>query len=201
MKQIDVTDSPQAPDEIDRASVARVVAQVDLSDIRMVWARAGLNVPLNSVAGDWADRTFMGYSVHASEWSDDNGFFTVHAAFAAIHKAEWTEADVAAAEPPEFGEDDLPDVDIAVLFELTYSVDDPEGITDHDVAHFAAFNARFNAWPYWRELAQTVTNRMRIPTLLVPVLRLPGVRAPVAPSTEASDEEADDGSPSTHAPS
>jgi hypothetical protein len=187
MRKIDVTDAPHSNEEIDRASVARVVAQVDLSDIRMVWARAGLNVPAAEIASDWGERTFMGYDVHAHEWSDDSSFFTVHALFAAVHKTGWTEDDVAGDGPPDLSEEDLPDVDIAVMFELTYSIEQAEGISDHDVEHFAAFNARFNAWPYWRELAQTVTNRMRIPTLLVPVLRLPGVRTPLAPPEESQE--------------
>jgi len=84
-----------------------------------------------------------------------------------------------------------------VLFELTYTVEDATGISDHDVEHFAAFNARFNAWPYWRELAQTVTNRMRIPTLLVPVLRLPATRVPLEPPGEESSD-AGEGDASTN---
>lgn len=197
MRTIDTSDSPQTPDEIDRASVAKVVTQVELADIRMVWARAGLNVPIDALAYDWSARTFLGYDVHAHEWADDNTFFTVRAYFAAAHNIAWAEVD-ADSEPPDFDPDSPPDVDIAVLFELTYSVEDTTDITDHDVEHFAAFNARFNAWPYWRELAQTITNRMRIPTLFVPVLRIPGVRAPAAPAEEptAPEEPAGTGSSS-----
>jgi len=113
MRKIEVADSPHGPEEIDRASVARVVAEVELSDIRMIWARAGVHVPLYAIPQNWADRTFMGYDVHAHEWSDDDAFFTVHALFAAIHKTEWTEEDVEADEPPELADDELPAIDIA----------------------------------------------------------------------------------------
>jgi hypothetical protein len=197
MQEIDVSDSPRSPDEIDRAAVGRVVAQVNLEDIRMVWARAGLNVAPDDVAVDWGQRTFLGFDVHAHEWSDDHSSFTVRALFAAAHKVDWTDALVEADDLPELEDDELPDVDIAVLFELTYSIDDTTGISDRDIEHFAAFNARFNAWPYWRELAQTVTNRMRIPTLLVPVLRLPATRAPAADSAEIGEQSHETSTPAS----
>jgi preprotein translocase subunit SecB len=42
---------------------------------------------------------------------------------------------------------------------------------DSCLKHFSEINGPYNAWPYWRELVQSVTGRIGLPGLTVPVFR------------------------------
>lgn len=51
-----------------------------------------------------------------------------------------------------------------------YSLKETEGLTNRDVRAFAAINSVFNCWPYWRELAQSLSQRMNLKEpLVIPV--------------------------------
>jgi hypothetical protein len=169
-------------EEVDYAAVGRVAARVELVDIRLTTAMALINVDASDVASDWGSRAFSGYDVSAHELSDDGKTFSVRASFIVVHRRDW---DAEPDELPELDPDDPPDVHVVAAYELSYSLSEGEELSDRDLQHFAVFNARFNAWPYWRELAQTATQRMRIPPLVIPVLRVPAIPATQAtPSTE-----------------
>jgi hypothetical protein len=158
----------------DRAAVGRVAGHVEVEDIRLVWARAALNVLPDEVDDDWSAHTFIGYDAHAHARLPDVPSFTARVAFAAGYDPAWVGSDKA----PEYDPDDPPAVDVAAMFELSYALHEGSDLDDDDLEHFSAFNAAFNAWPYWRELAQTSTSRMRIPVLLVPLLQVPVVQQP-----------------------
>jgi hypothetical protein len=163
------------PELADRAAVGRVAAQVELEDIRLLSAIATINVSPLEVEADWGPKAFMGYDTHANEWADDRSSFTVIASFLVVYDKD---RDPELTEPPEFDPENPPDVQVVAGFELMYTVKEESELTDTDLEHFAVFNGTFNAWPYWRELAQTATQRMRIPPLVVALLKVPTISAP-----------------------
>ncbi len=64
------------------------------------------------------------------------------------------------------------------LFLLQYRVpedrQDLAGALDREaVGAFAHFNSAFNAWPYWREYVQSMTQRLGLPPVTIPILRVP----------------------------
>jgi preprotein translocase subunit SecB len=58
-------------------------------------------------------------------------------------------------------------------FRLLYSVADPATLDDDDIHQFVAWNAMFNAWPYWREYLSSTVNRAGFPRVTLPVMRVP----------------------------
>ena len=54
---------------------------------------------------------------------------------------------------------------------LTYSLKDRNALTTEDIELFCNINAIYNAWPYWREFVQSMSNRMELPTLTLPLLK------------------------------
>ena len=63
-------------------------------------------------------------------------------------------------------------------FRLLYSVRDPAGVDDDDVHQFVAWNAMFNAWPYWREYLASTVNRAGLPRVTLPVIGVPRANGP-----------------------
>ena len=61
---------------------------------------------------------------------------------------------------------------IEASFVLTYECNSPELLDEGTIEAFAKTNGVYNAWPYWRELAQSMTLRMGLPTVTLPVFRL-----------------------------
>lgn len=62
-------------------------------------------------------------------------------------------------------------VDLHATFVLRYSVPAEEEFSPEALAQFAWLNGSYNAWPYWRELVQTVTGRVGLSAITVPVYR------------------------------
>ncbi len=54
---------------------------------------------------------------------------------------------------------------------LTYSLHSGVDLDESCYKHFAEVNGPYNAWPYWRELVQSVTGRVGLPGFVVPVFR------------------------------
>lgn len=54
---------------------------------------------------------------------------------------------------------------------LTYFLNPGAAVEDICFKHFAEANGPYNAWPYWRELVQSVTSRVGMPGFIVPVFR------------------------------
>lgn len=57
---------------------------------------------------------------------------------------------------------------ISCTFVLTYS--SKQNLTDEFLKIFSARNVPINTWPYFRELVQSMTQRMNIPPLVLPLL-------------------------------
>src|SRR5262245_34914276 len=60
-------------------------------------------------------------------------------------------------------------VSISASFRAMYSFDG-EAIVKEDLLAFGRVNGLFNAWPYWREFAQSATQRLELPGLVFPLL-------------------------------
>jgi hypothetical protein len=74
------------------------------------------------------------------------------------------------------GEANGPDQDVVTLaaeYLLVYAIPDAAAQPADAMEHFAELNGPYNAWPYWRELVQTVTGRVGLSAIVVPVFRPP----------------------------
>jgi hypothetical protein len=64
-------------------------------------------------------------------------------------------------------------VDLEGTYRLVYDLKVAVGYPADSLRHFAELNGAYNVWPYWRELVQTVTGRVGIPSVVIPVFRPP----------------------------
>lgn len=72
------------------------------------------------------------------------------------------------------GEDEAPHdgvVHLAATYVLDYSLPENLELSANALEQFAILNGAYNAWPYWRELVQTVTGRVGLVAITVPVYR------------------------------
>lgn len=58
-------------------------------------------------------------------------------------------------------------------FRLLYSVRNAGELDSGDIHQFVAWNAMFNAWPYWREYLSSTVNRAGLPRVTLPVMGVP----------------------------
>lgn len=58
-------------------------------------------------------------------------------------------------------------------FRLIYSMRDAVEVDGSDIHQFVAWNAIFNAWPYWREYLSSTVNRAGLPRVILPVMGVP----------------------------
>jgi hypothetical protein len=62
-------------------------------------------------------------------------------------------------------------IEIAVLFEISYQLDFSKIADDGGIELFTQINSPLHAWPYLRELVQSLTARMGIISITLPVYR------------------------------
>lgn len=62
-------------------------------------------------------------------------------------------------------------VGLEAVFHLRYSLPPGTDCPAEALEQFAWLNGAYNAWPYWRELVQTVTGRVGLAAVTVPVFR------------------------------
>lgn len=82
-------------------------------------------------------------------------------------------------------------------YELTYELPEDSDVPDDALDAFAETNGVFNAWPYFREFAQSSAARMGLPPVLVPLFRLSPPetsREPSETSREPRTEAGEDSS-------
>lgn len=171
----DADGSSEQPRTVDHDAVTRVAKVVQIRTVRVIMLHGELNA--HPPAG-WSEDAYIFWDPSLSSRTDD--MFTADLLFVARWRADWDRSET--TEPPDYDPDDPPGVELAAEFELTYRLADPEGITDEDLTHFCVLNGTANAWPYWREAAQSVTARMGIEPLVVPVLPVPRFDVEVKPS-------------------
>lgn len=159
--------------DLTQDSVSKIAARVQLEAVRLRYVTAVLGArSASDVPNSWADELRTHHEANVvldpeppgeESLSSDLTVFVVSASF---RLAYWGDE-----EPPQDNDEALPDVGIAAVFELTYQLKSSEGLVHRDLVVFAAQNAVFNAWPYWRELAHSTTVRMGLKNpLVVPVL-------------------------------
>jgi hypothetical protein len=74
-----------------------------------------------------------------------------------------------------------PLVRIRAKVELRYKVPPSFPVLKKELNAFARVNAVYNAWPYFREIVQSVSGRMELPQMILPVYRI----RPPKPRTQA----------------
>lgn len=62
-------------------------------------------------------------------------------------------------------------VDLTATFLLIYTLSSDAQFEEEAVTHFASINGAYNAWPYWRELVQSVAGRVGLSGIVLPVFR------------------------------
>jgi len=73
---------------------------------------------------------------------------------------------------PEGESEEKEIVSIQCEYILTYSLREKAGLSKEEIKRFCNINAVYNAWPYWRELIQNMSNRMELPTLTLPLYKI-----------------------------
>jgi preprotein translocase subunit SecB len=81
-----------------------------------------------------------------------------------------------------------PFVLIRLEYELEYRVPSDLRVTKAELKSFAEVNGVYNAWPYFREAVQTITQRMDLPAVVLPVFRVPQA-PPSKPSPTAQQTD------------
>jgi len=66
---------------------------------------------------------------------------------------------------------------------LVYALNPEAELEEECFDQFAEVNGPYNAWPYWRELVQSVTGRLGLPGFVLPVFR-PAKKELEAPPAE-----------------
>ncbi len=69
------------------------------------------------------------------------------------------------------------DLLVKVQYELEYHLPSDFRVTRPELNAFAKVNGVYNAWPYFRELVQSMTLRMDLPPIVLPVFRVPQATA------------------------
>lgn len=161
---------------IDYASIARIASAVELRDIALRSSRAALNVAAADIPERWSGEAFVGFETTVGEHAPGSAEFSVKAAFVAVYKSAWSNE--VFEELPSIDPADPPAIEIRATFELDYVASDPDRLVDEDLNNFALTNGTLHAWPYWRELADDITQRMHVPRLVVGVFKLPSRHDP-----------------------
>lgn len=173
-------DQPEGGDDsagvrVDFRAVARVASRVQLLMVRMRSCQADLVCGLAEVPRNWSETTFSGFQTHVASKPDVEGTFQTRAAFLALFQRD---VDLKQTGLPEFTSENPPDVVLEVMFELDYRLDPNTELQDDDLDQFALANSTLHAWPYWRELAQSMTTRMGLAPLVIGSYKLPSALDP-----------------------
>lgn len=140
-------------------TVAEVVPKLEIRDIRLLNLSCGLTAPpppagairidlSHEVSVDLIENSALGVQVH----------YSLNAS-------------------PEAA-DSAPFLKMTVIFQLLYDGENLSAISAEKRQMFGDINGVHNAWPYFRELVQSVSSRMGLPPLTVPLLKLGPTRAP-----------------------
>lgn len=94
----------------------------------------------------------------------------------------YVEVDFDFAASPVRGDDPTESlVDLNATFLLVYSLKPAAEFAEDALEHFAGMNGAYNAWPYWRELVQSVSGRVGLSGIVLPVFR-PEIREIAGPT-------------------
>lgn len=173
----------------DLEAVARVASHVQLLGLHLRYLNT-LLAPLfpDEIEEGWQEQAVLTFDAHLLsnreiEWEDplpeDQAGFVVRTMFRAEFDETWISEGPSNASNGEGDSEDREELDFSLMavFDLNYELREAKSLSRRDLEHFAAVNSVFNAWPYWRELAHSTTQRMGIsPPLVVPVFTVSPIR-------------------------
>ena len=165
---------------LDFDAVAKVAQRIRLGDVRLRWSQLGIFGEGDPVDPKWGTKAFLSFDSHAafdeSVAPEPGDELLVQCVFQLRYFAD---LDATAAESaPEADEGNPPDVAIEAVFDLSYEIQDWSEISNSDVQQFALANGTHNAWPYWREYAQTTVARLGLEPYVVGPFKLPSRHDP-----------------------
>lgn len=134
--------------------VSEVAARVEIRDIRLVKIAASLSDPLPESGQTIAVELDHGVKADVI----DSSTLLAQVRFTLAAKASI--------------EAEKPFVEIGATFQLLYQGENIGDIPHQSWSSFASVNAVHNAWPYLRELVQSISSRMSVPPLTVPLLKV-----------------------------
>lgn len=154
-----------------RLQAAALVARVaQLDEIRLVKLACEMDVSVQEVVDrecalvTHADPSHVVYDEETAKLSVDVSVQV------SLHESMRSEPSV---ESPQVGRQLLQvSATYALVYQLPKSAP-PVELQERLFESFASLNAVYNAWPYLRELVQSVTTRMGLPGVLMPLYRLP----------------------------
>jgi hypothetical protein len=153
------------PDPPDYKAVARISTQAVLEHIKLAFLHAdvlrGVEMP-----EDWT-KIARTTSNASAEFNRDALRLVVYCGFVTVWAPDLQEEDGPALRPK-----DAP-FELHARFQLEYSIKDLTGIEQGDEEYFAWTNGMLHAWPYWREIAQSMTLRMGLVPLVVGTFKIP----------------------------
>jgi hypothetical protein len=172
------------PSPPDYKAVARISTQAVLESIELAFVHADVERGI-SVPADWTERART-TSTASGELDRDALKLVVYCGFVTVWAPD-LEADGPAPAPKDAA------VDLHARYRLAYSLKDLGEVQDGDVNHFAWTNGMLHTWPYWREIAQSLTLRMGLAPLLIGTFKLPWTGDPgrqkKAPAVEETPAE------------
>ena len=173
----------------DFRAVARIAQRIRLQDVRLRWSQLGRFNEDVVVGTDWVHRAFHSFDSRAilDEDMGAGDSFVVQCLFRLQFFSELDSAEVDDAPDPD--EDNPPDVAIEAVFDLTYEISDWTGTERDDFQDFALANGTHNAWPYWREFAQSTSVRLGLEPYIAGPFKLPSSDDPRGDAKSSSESE------------
>jgi hypothetical protein len=163
--------------EVELKRVARVSKRSELVDVRLASCFVKAQDNPQELSAEWGDRALAGFDLSVSSPPDGEGAFTVRVEFLTLHFSSW-DARTGDEVPPL--DDEEPTVHLECDFLCSYRALEGADFDVGDVAHFARVNAPLHVWPYWREIAHSMSLRLGVPALHVGLLSIPSVFDPEA---------------------
>jgi hypothetical protein len=173
--------SSEAPEEgVDFRAVAKVAQRIRLTNVHLRWSQLGIFGEDEPSDLDWGSKAFLSFDSRAAldenADSEPEDELLVQCLFQLRYFAD---LDANTTDPaPDFDAENPPDIAIEAVFDLIYEADTWEGISGADVQQFALANGTHNAWPYWREYAQTTSVRLGLEPYVVGPFKLPSRHDP-----------------------
>lgn len=186
-----MTDGPKSPDSearrARRESYDNLVRHVQLVDVYLTATYAHLNLPPD---GNLTGLALTIPKAQTNAWYDaDDALLHCDVGFQLVQRvpdslAAEVSDDDRLPEGETSSDDEGPrgpqDDDVVFIggdYHLVYSVPaDAAAMAEDGAALFCARNGVYNAWPFFRELAQSTSARMSIAPVILPLLRLPLAR-------------------------
>ena len=134
-------------------TVAEVVPKLEVRDIRLVNLTCGLLAPAPPAGSVSIE---LGHTVKV-EVVEGNAL-AVHVQYSLKGSPD--------------GPDSAPYVNLSVVFQLLYDGDGLTSIAPEKLQAFGEINGVHNAWPYFREVVQSMSTRMGLPSMTVPLLKI-----------------------------